>query len=300
MTITTADLVSDCERFLLAGDRDELNALGAAVSDTTGTTFTFKNDLLGITQGAYIALDLEICYVWSTSESAKQATVQRGMLNTTPATHANGSLVYVNPKFSKYDMLKAINVELGDLAPELFQVKSFTLTSQPVQWTYTVPVGNTDILDILEIRYQPPDPTFSWPKVRRRDFQLLRNMPTTGDGGFSSGMGIRIESPLYPGRPMTVRYGAPFTPLVDLTDDAAATTGMPVGSLDIPPLGAAARLMGVREAKRTFLESTMDTRRASEVPVGAAGRAAALLISLVEARIRSEVETLRQAWPEEN
>jgi hypothetical protein len=297
MTITCASLISDCERNLLAGDRDELNLLtnSAGAGDTT---LTFTYGMNGIVQGSYIGLDLEIVYVWSVA--GQVATVQRGMLNTTAATHAASTLAYVNPKFSKFDIFNALNVEIADISPELFQVKSFTLTTQPVQLTYTVPAINTDLLDVLEIRYIRPDATFRWDRITRREFQVMRNMPTTGDGGFSSGMGIRIdpEAGIYPGRPMTVRYSAPFSPLTALTDDAVAVTGLPVSSLDIPPLGAAARLMGVREAKRAFVESTMDTRRASEVPTGASARAAQLLLSLVQNRIRSEVQALRVQWPE--
>ena len=299
MTVTTAQLISDTERNLLAGDRDEANLLTNSVN-TTDTSFTFTYDLNGIQPGSYLALDLEICYVWAVNESANTATVQRAMLNSTAASHTAATMTYVNPKFSKWDILNALNVELADISPELFQVKSFSLTSEPVKWTYTVPAINTDILEILEIRYQPPDPSFSWPRVSRRKTQLLRSMPTTGDGSFTSAMGIRIEEMLYPGRPMTVRYAAPFASLTTLTDNVLTVTGLSASMLDIPPMGAAARLMGVREAKRAFIESTMDTRRASEVPTGASARAAQVLLSLVEGRIRSEVQALRQAWPESN
>lgn len=294
---TAANLISETESHLLAGDRDEMNRLTSSVTDSA-TTMTFDFDLNGIQQGSYVSLDLEIVYVWSVS--GQTATVQRAMLNSTASAHTAGTLGYVNPKFSKLAIFNALNVELADISPELFQVKSFDLTSQPVQWTYTVPAINTDILDILEVRYQPPGPELSWPRISRRKTQLLRDMPTTGSGSFTSGMGIRIEEPLFPGRAMTVRYAAPFSPLTALTDVVTTVTGLSVSMLDIPPLGAAARLMGVREAKRAFIESTMDTRRASEVPTGASARAAQVLLSLVQSRIRSEVMALRQAWPEEN
>lgn len=293
---TTAQLISDTERLLLTGDRDELNQLASSVSDTV-TSFTFTYDNQGIQQGSYISIDLEVCYVWAVNTSAKTATVQRAMLSTTAAAHDASSIVYVNPKFTKWDIFNALNVELADLAPELFQVKSFDLTTQPVQKTYTVPAINTDLLEILEIRYQPPGAELQWARITRWTQSVLRDMPTTGDGGFSSGMGIRIDDALYPGRVMTVRYAAPFTALTSLTNNVESVTGLPASAIDIPPMGAAARLMGVREAKRAFAESEVDTRRASEVPVGASARAAQVILTLLESRVRSEVMALRQQWP---
>lgn len=298
MTVTTATLISETERHLLAGDRDQLNKLAGAI-DASQTNLVFTYDLQGIQPGAYIDIDLETMYVWDIGETGRTATVERAMLGTTASTHADLSLTYVNAKFSKASILQAINMELRDLPPDgLYQIKSFTLTTQPVQKTYTIPAENNDLIDIAEIRWIEPGAEKRWPRVWRRDYQIVRDMPTTGDGGFSSGLGLRIEPALYPGRTMSVRYTAPFTELSALNEVVTSTTGLPAGALDIPPLGAAARLMGVRESKRAFAEAAVDSRRAGEVPPGSASRAAQMLMALLRQRIQSEHANLLALYPD--
>src|SRR5882724_12756573 len=111
MTLTS-DLISDTERVLMSGDRDEINSITNPVANTD-QTLTVRYDLGGINQGAYLALDLEILYVWSVDENSKTATVQRGMLGSTPAAHVANTIVYVNPKLSKWDMFNAVNAQIN-------------------------------------------------------------------------------------------------------------------------------------------------------------------------------------------
>lgn len=294
---TCADLVSATEAHLMAGDRDTMNTLASAISSTSATSITLTYDLNGIQAGAYIAIDLELLYVFDVSDTSKTATVARGWGGSIAATHSSGALVYVNPKVSKFDIFKALNVDLADISPELFQVATFDLTTQSVQRTYTIPTADTGLLDVLEVRYIEPGAQKAWIRIPRSKFQVLREFPTTGDGGFTTGFGLRLDESVYPGRTMRVIVALPFTPLVNLTDDLLTVSGLPVSMQDIPPLGAAARLMGVREAKRAFVESEVDSRRGGEVPPGSASRAAQVLLSLHSARVRSEASALRQQYP---
>lgn len=299
---TCADLINQTEQHLLAGDRETLNRVTSTVQPTDLTVaFDFQPEM--IQGGSYVAVDLEIMYVWSMNGNT--ATVQRGMLGSTAATHQAGTLAYANPRFSKFAIFNALNAEINDLSGPpngLFQPKNFQVTTFPVQRTYAVPVTNNDLIDILDIRYQPPTPEFHWPRLDRWQYDLLRDMPTgeleQGIGDPTSGMWVRLETPVYPGRVMNIVYSAPFTMFAALTDDAQTATGLPVSALDIPPLGAAARLMGVREAKRAFTESEVDTRRAAEVPVGAASKAAQTLLALLNERIKTEFTRLMRQYPD--
>lgn len=291
--------LSEVEMNLLSGDKDERNLLQTACS-ATDSSLTFTGALEGIQAGAYLGLDLEVLYVIDVNPSANEASVLRAQLGSAAAAHAANTIVYVNPRFSRWQMWRALNSELRDLsAPPnmIFQVKEFPLTTQPTAMTYTVPAINTDIISLLELRYSIPDALNAWPRVQRGRFSVMRNMPTAT---FSSGMAIRVEDRLYPGRVMQVRYAAPLGELADLTTDVFTQTGLPVTAADIPPLGAAARLMGVREAKRSFIESEGDSRRAQEVPAGSAARAAGAILSVLNQRIRSEALRLKTQYPEMN
>jgi hypothetical protein len=291
---TTGDLISATERLLLSGDREQLNRLTTTI-DADDMWIVFDFELDGIQPGAYVALDLEILYVWSVDVDTNTALVQRGMVSSTAASHTAGTVAFVNPKFSKFDILNAINVELDDLSPELFQVKAFDLTTLPVSHNYTVP--DATILQVLEVAWLPPGAEVRWARIPRTSFSVLRGMPLSGEGASTTGVELKIAPPGVPGRPMRVRYATSFDHLSDVTEDAHLVSGLATSSLDIPPLGAAARLMGVREAKRTFVEAEVDTRRANEVPPGATGRAAQLLYQQVASRIKSEAAALRQQWP---
>lgn len=297
---TLADLVAQTEEHLLAGARDELNQLAATV-DTDDTEWSFTYELSGVQQGAYVSVDLEIVYVWDTNDSAKTATVQRGMLGSTPAAHTGGSIAYANPKFSKWAITKALNQEIVDLsAPPngLFRPRTFTTTTSPVAMTYPIPVDNDDIIDVLDIRYDAPGAEHAWPRVTRYEYRILRGLPTATESGSASGLSLRVNTAMYPGRDLLVTYSAPFLPLAALADDVEDVTGLPTSAVDIPPLGAAARLMGVREARRAFVEDEVDSRRANEVPPGSAAKAAAVLLSILDGRIKTEYLRLIAAYPQ--
>jgi hypothetical protein len=302
---TTADLISEVEEHLMGGDRDELNFLGADIADTD-TTLTVEMPLSGIAEGSYLSIDLEVLYVKSVDETSQVATVRRGMLGSEPASHSSDIEVYVNPIFTHWSIWRALNVEISSLSAAdngLFAVSAFELTTLPVQVTYDVPAVNLDLRSLLEIRWDDVGAQRAWPRIPLRNVQMIRNLTT--DTG-TSGLSFRIDyntstggANWVPGRRMVIRYAGDFTPLaLDLADDAAATTGLGQEMIDIPALGAAARLMGVREAKRTFVERSVDTRRAAEVPAGSSARAYSVLMQIVDRRIKSEADRLRQLWPD--
>ncbi len=296
--MSTADtLITETEGHLLSGNRDEQNRLSNNISPTDETA-TFDFTLAGIAEKSYVCIDLEVMYVWSANATSKTATVQRGALGSTPAAHSAGTVAYVNPLFSKWQIFKAINVEIEDMSSAdngLFAERSFELVTQPVQKIYTVPAANNDMMDVLEIRWQEVGPEKYFPKVPKGKYQIIRDMNNRDTN--ATGLSLRMEYGFTPGRPLIVRYAAEFSPLVAITDDVEATTGLTATMFDIPPLGAAARLMGVREAKRATVERAVNSRRAAEVPGGEAARAAGVLLQLLQSRIKNEGARLRRRWP---
>ena len=296
--VSTDDLITQTEDILLSGARDNLNFLskGIAAGDTT---IELAQPLSGESAGSYLGCELEVMYVKSVDATAQTALVRRGMLGSPVGAHANDSIVYVNPLFSKWEIFKALNIEITSMSGAdngLFAEKSFTVLSQPVQKTYDVPAANLDMRKILEIRYDAVGPERYWPLVRSRQTQVLRDLQT--DTG-TSGLSIRIEEDFIAGRRLVVRYAGDFLPLsMDLNDNAAATTLLTTNMIDIPAMGAAARLMGFSAARRTFVQRAVDSRRAQEVPAGAAAAATGAFLSLLNGRIKSEADRLRHLWPD--
>lgn len=301
--LTTDDMISQVEEHLLGGDRDNLNFLTTGIA-ATDTTLNLSDALSGVTTGSYLGVDIEVMYVRNIDPTSNQLTVMRGMLGSQAVSHDTGRLVYIDPLFTRWSIFRALNSEISQLSGAdngLFAIKEFTLTTQSVQKTYDVPLANTDLLGVLEIRWDSYGPERYWARVNRRQWQVIRDLQT--DTG-TSGMSIRIEdSVIYPGsftpgRRMVVRYYSGFSPLSrTLTDDVTLATGISGDMLDIPALGAAARLMGVRSAKRTFIERAIGSRRPSEVPAGASVQSAQILMKLHDDRVQSEADRLRQLYP---
>lgn len=294
---TLGDLVESTRRYLFTGQSEEMNRLTGAI-DGLVTSFTMDFDTAGISLGTIISIDLEEIYVWSVASPTKTITdCIRGYNGTIATSHNIQSLVTVRPKFSNYRIVEAINNELLDLSSPvngLYQIKSVDLTFNPSAYGYDI-TGATDIIDIAEVRYRDVGPMKTWPKID--SYTLLRNMPKTGAyGDFPSGFGLVIYEGAMPGLPIHLRYKAPFTPLQAFANDALDEAGLPETAHDIPPMGAAIRLVASREIRRNFDETQGEPRRADEVPPSASGQSISGLVRLRQQRIMAEAARLTKAY----
>lgn len=287
---TASDLVNETKRYLLSSHREQLNALNGSHNAAT-TTLTFSHSMGSLTGGSVISVDLETMYVWSADEAAMTATVQRGFQGSTAATHASGAIVTVNPKFPDFSVFQALNAEINDISGDLFQVATKTFTYVAGQQGYDL-ANTSDPIAALDGSYDYPGISQDWPTLRW--YEIRRNANTTS---FPSGFAIIMKAPAYPGREVRIVYSAALSPLTSLSDDVLAVTGLDVGSHDIPPLGAAVRLQGVREGQRNFNDNQSDTRRAAEVPTGAQIQSIRALADFKEQRIRGDMKVLRQQYP---
>jgi hypothetical protein len=293
MTTTTQNLIDETKRYLLSGHREQMNSLNGAVnSSTTSINFDFNMGSLGAQ--SIISVDLELMYVWSADLPGRTAIVQRGYLGSTAASHADGALVTVNPRFPDFSIFKAINAELADLSGiGMFQpvVSTFTFVAGKEGYDLGVP-ATSDVIDGLDARYDYPGIRRDWPRLVLWEITTDSNLTD-----FPSGFAVILTDLAFPGRDVRITYSAPFNPLSAITDDVLAVSGLPTTAHDIPPLGAAIRLQGSREAQRNFNESQSDTRRAAEVPVGAQITATRVWSDLRMARIKNEVKRLNKTYP---
>ena len=299
MSYTAQDAINETLRHLMGGQRDVFNVLADNV-DPDVTNLRFYYPVASIQIGAYIAIDLEIVYVVDTNPGTNNATVIRGQLGTSNVLHTAGTQVTVNPRFTQYDILQALNRDIRDLSSPtngLFQVKTIDAPYLPPVAGYDLGVSSDQVIGIIDVRYQTAGPSKAYPRING-DFgpgwQLERDMPVAD---FASTTALRVDKPGFPGKPLHVKYAAPFNELVSLTDDLVSDAHLPATAVDIPSLGAAAFLMFNKEAKRAFTEAQNDTRRATEVPPGSATRAASTLQALRSQRINSEATRLARAFP---
>lgn len=289
---TTADLLAATRRLLDVSGRDQMNKLGADL-DAFSTTLNYAKTQGAIQPGALLSVGLETMYVWDAAGSL--ATVERGFAGSTPATHTAGDLVYVNPRVSGFAVLDAINADLAELsALGLYRVKSLDLTAVGGQYAYDLA---SDVRDVLDVRWKDTasNVTKDWFEIDT--WEVVRDMPTSD---YPSGVALRFDrsrqQPIA-NQTIRVRYAANFTTLSALTDDVAATTGLPVTALDLPPLGAACRLADSFPMLRADINRQGGTRRPEEVSTTDTLQAGGALRARRAARIADEVNRLALSYP---
>src|SRR2546421_1536268 len=251
MATLASDLIESTRRHLFTGAPEQLNKLSGSLT-SSATTFNLTYSLGGIQAGTVVAIDLEEIFVWAVNSTSMSVTdCTRGYNGTTAAAHASAAIVTVQPKFSQFRIFQALNDELLDLSsPQngLYQIKTVDITFNPTRYGYDL-TGVSDLVDVAEVRFRTAGPEKTWPKIM--SWSLERNMPSTGTyGDFASGNALMIYRGAFPGLPIHVRYKAPFAALTGLTNDVTAVSGLPATAIDIPPLGAAIRLVLGREIHR--------------------------------------------------
>lgn len=281
---TTQDLIHAARRWLQSSGRPEYNRLTAAET-STDTTVALDFALGSVSPGAVLGVDLEELYVWSVS--APNATVARGWNGSTAASHALGAIVEVNPLFSNWRIFNELNAELNSLSPQLYQVKTVTVAAT-ISSSYNVAADAVDILSVQYNDYVGDD----WPHLSRWAF--LSGQDTAV---FASGKALRLYEMPAPGRTIRIVYAAPLGTLSTLTDTVETTTGIPSTAVDIPAIGAAARLLSARESRRSQLDAQPEPRQAQDVPPGTARSAAAQLFALRDRRIKEETAKLSRLYP---
>ncbi len=289
---TLGDLVEKVERILVPAARSQVLQLSSPYT-AAATTMTLSdpssgNALGAATPGTILSIDLELFLVLGSAGST--FTVQPGYFGSTEANHAQNALVYINPKFPRFDVMNAINEELDDLSsPDngLYRVETLDITFNPVLRGYDLAGVASSFIDVLEIRYKMATPFQYWPPIRR--WEVHRNMT---DSAFPSGTALFIYEDAWPGLPMHVLYKAPFTSFAALTDDAQTVAGLSYQARELPWLGACVSLVVGREVKRNFTEAQPDARKAMEVPPGSVMNSTAGLLRLRQTRIMAEAQRL--------
>lgn len=290
---TTADLINETKRHLLSFQREPLNRLVNAIG-TADTTLTLEFDIATLQAGIHLQVGLELMYVWSVDQSSKVATVQRAQLGSSALTHAAGAVVTVNPKFPDFAIFKALNDDLRSLSAPgngLFAVRAVELTGTANSNGYNLPTSN--LLEVLGVETRHAGRPRSWSPIT--NYNVQQNAETDD---FASGTALHVLDGVRPGQPLRVLYKASFSPLTNLTDDVEVVAGLPVDLQDIPPIGAAMRLVAPREVKRNFTESQGEPRRAAEVPPGAVAASMRNLAGLRQTRISEESGRLAQRFPD--
>lgn len=288
---TLATWIGLTRAHLQGTSRDELNVLGASIAAAGTLTATFTAPLGGIVKNALVSVDLEVIQV--TNTATPTVNIVRGLHGSTAVSHANATPVLVNPRFTDFAILQALNDELASLsspANGLYQI----LTTDVAATTATgYTLALTNFVDILDVRYQDYDTTSAyWPRIR--SYTVERDANTTT---FPGGVTLFLYETPPVGQTMHIRYKGEFTAFPAVLSTDATTTGLGATAWDIPPIGAAARLLMGRESRRSSADAAPESRQSQEVPPGTARSAAQGLMALRNQRIREEAARLKARHP---
>lgn len=260
-----ATLSSVIDRTLshLSHGRTARNKLATTMNTSVGSMVT-TYDMAGIAPGSRISIGLEDMHVFVADPSTKTATVERGDGESVAAAHTAADTIFVDPEYSRFDIVQAINEEVAELSSPtrgLYQVLAVNITYNASISGYDLAGVGSTFLDVYELRWEQTGPSQHWPVITQ--FDVSRNMDTAE---FASGTAIFLFESAQVGLPIRVRYKAKFTQLgtTDETQVIETVTGLSESGVNILAYGAAARLAAGRAMRRSSFDAQGNSRRADE------------------------------------
>lgn len=178
MTTTMATTVKTLRNWL--GDYPASLTSGATISSTSATTFTASDATLirnGVVYEFDDGADSNAECILSRSSQTTAPTIVRGWHASTAATHANGCLIWVAPRFEYNQIARAVNMALDvDLyANGVYEMVEHQVTSSSTTHAYNSPATTCErVLDI----YQRVNSTDA-PQRQKLDWSQYRNADTT-------------------------------------------------------------------------------------------------------------------------
>lgn len=276
--------------------KDQSAVAELAVAMAPGdTTFTADSSTVSNISRGLAEIDEELILVKSYDRASgvvqvMGATNGRGAEGTVAASHAQHALITADPRFPRVRMREAVNDVLQALYPQLVVFSTTTISNISVVYEYGMPA---DALDVWAVADQTIGPSQVWMQAMNYRFN-----PTANPTAFPTGRSIQLFDPVTPGRAMFVKYTKAPTPLVNGSDDFAATTGLPERCVDLVVWGACARLLPAYEAARLQQTSVESTERAPLVPPSSATKTAQYYLAMYQQRLDEERNRMFQEHPQ--
>ena len=213
----------------------------------------------------------------------------RGYGGTTPAPHAQNSMVTLTPTFPRVNVKKAINDTINSFYPKLFGVASTTFTFNAAQVAYPLPA---EARDVLYISWQTVGPSKEWLPVNRWRFDRMANV-----SAFNTTKTVNIYEKIMPGRTVQVYYSIIPNDMSNNTDDFATVTGLPETSRDVVVFGASYRLLSYLDTGRINLSSAEADINDNKLPSTAGASASKYVFALYQQRLMEESTKLQDRFP---
>lgn len=283
---TVQEAVFETREHLEGMDVVEYATLNGAIT-SGASTLVLNEDTVGIERGTLLSIDEELLRVTAINHSTKTATAIRGYGGSTAAAHDDAAGVEIDPQFPTFSVMRALKNEIRSWGPQLFKVTTESLAAE--EGGAVVEGVTGEIYFVLEAGSFETD-TGRWV---RRHIELVRQ----GTSVYIQTRGHRLGTEY--DEAITVTYAQPFdvSTFTLATELGSGGLEIPTSALDLPAIGAAARLLAPREVPRTSLRQQGNPRIRQEVPPTHIIQTAAALKRWRDMRVADEATRLRSQWP---
>lgn len=257
---TVGDLVNQVRSWLTGGLSDEISLLDEDYTPGDAN-ISLRYPKANLGPGALVSLGLNTFYVLEVSNGGRTLRVFSGIDGSPDTAVTAGEVVRIRPIHTTWTIFNEWNRQILALsAPNqgLYAYGSFTSLPDYIDGTYPLPDttawNGVQPIRLLLAHYQPYGGDF-WVRIGHAEYQTAERV-------------IRIVGAQPEGATLEFVLAVPFNPASALTTDPHSL-GLSEYNWDIPGLGVAATLSRGLEGRRAQPFSQGDSRRPSEVQVGA-------------------------------
>jgi hypothetical protein len=284
---TFANLQDEVLRYLYGYGLSQPRATRLTAGVSNSVTAFSVSSAADLEQGV-AEVDSELVFIESVDRGSNIATVIRGYLGTTAATHAANAVLTMAPTWPRSSVGRAINDVILSLYPTLFGVAQTQFTFTPSVTTYALPA---DAERVLKVTADLNGPSLEQQMVRRFDFNSVAptdDWPNTNT--------ITLMESVSPGRTVTVTYQKALTELVN-DSDAITVSGLRETAKLAVIYGACAQLLSFMDASRLPVDSAQADEYDTKNQIGMATRIAGQMRAYQALEVEAERQRLRAATP---
>jgi hypothetical protein len=233
---------------------------------------------------------LNVYYVIGTEPAIRRVVVYASYDNSRNDALPIGSPVMIRPRVTDWLLFQNVNDIIRALSSATYGLyrEAFWTAKTDTTWnTYTIPPEAADMTGLIRVSVKIPSSGDVWVEIPRNSVQY---QPEHGV--------VRLTSYWLTSGDIRFDYKAPFKAAALLTSDVTVDCGLAETMTDIPPLGAAARLLRTTESRRNQIHNQGDSRRAGEVTVTGNTRAADEMTRDFKSRVNDEYarQLTRNPW----
>ena len=257
--LMTSDLIRTTRHHCQGNSRQPINTLANAKDDLSNDA-VLSYPLTGISIGSTLEIGWVLYQVTDMNAGTKTVTILPEVVGSA-VDHAAGERVTLRPRYPARRVIEELNNDLMDLTTQgIYKMR----VVEPVAGEVEVP---DDAVRILQFRDEDDR---AYPSSQRR----LSDLPAEPDT-------IEWHSGY-------IVFGCTFSEFSYTTDMDVSYTGLVNTVEDLPPLGAAIRLLAGMETQRNLFDTQGDTRRPDEVPPGSMSGSMRNLAAIRQGRINGE------------